>query len=189
MTDVGGRDQASRLDRSNCILPSSSLDPTSTQKDTINVDIGLVEHQKDSTLALSEVSFQTILKASWILTLQCFIVADIICFKYSGPSDLGETRESQSEAPKAGNKSRAVQYYTRIDPTESVWAFLQRLDRSQLCSDAPVEGHGIGVADSRSSRHHCNTGIYFRETGSGLNDTDVKVRLLAGRERISLTIS
>ncbi|KAI3322803.1 acetyl-CoA synthetase-like protein [Xylariaceae sp. AK1471] len=182
MTDVGERDQANRLDRSNCILPSTSPNPTSTERDTISVDVDLIDHQKDSAFALSEVSFQTVLKASWILTLQCFIVADVICFKYSSPFDLGENRESQLETPNAGNKSNSVQYYTRVDPAEPIWSFLQRLDRSQLCSNAPVEGHGIGIADSRSSRHHCNTGIYFREAENDLYAADLQtdVQLLAG---------
>ncbi|KAI1177286.1 hypothetical protein F4777DRAFT_542461 [Nemania sp. FL0916] len=192
MADAGERDQAARLDRSNCILPPSSTNDTLTGRDTISVDVDLVDQQSsnNSTFALSEVSFPTILKACWILTLQCFIVADVICFKYVGPLGVCEDEESGSMTSKAGHKSSSVQYYTRVDPTESVRSFLQRLDKSQLNPNASIEGHGIGVVDQRSSRHNCNTGIHLREPG---NDIDVAnfeadVWLLAGPSQTSIQL-
>ncbi|TGJ84348.1 hypothetical protein E0Z10_g4431 [Xylaria hypoxylon] len=189
MADVGERDQASRLDRSNCILPRSSTDATSTGRDTVSVDVDLYD-QQNPAFALSKVSFPTILKACWVLTLQCFIVADVICFKYLGPLDLGEDEESRPKTPKAGNKSNSVQYYTRIDPAEPIWSFLQRLDKSLLNSNASVEGHGIGVADQRSSRHNCNTGIYLREAEDDLNiaNIEVDVQLLFGPSHTSVQL-
>ncbi|KAI1377226.1 hypothetical protein F4677DRAFT_453975 [Hypoxylon crocopeplum] len=185
MANVSERDQATRLDRSNCILPSSSSDASSTGRHTINVDIDFANQQKNPAFSRSEVSFPTILKACWILTLRCFIVADVICFKYFGPFDLRKDEESQLETPEAGKKSNSVQYYTRVDPAESTWSFLQRLDRSQLNSNASVEGHGIGVANQKSSRHHCNTGIYFWETENDLNadNLETDVQLLARRSQ------
>ncbi|KAI0422787.1 hypothetical protein F5X98DRAFT_385736 [Xylaria grammica] len=189
MANIGDRDQASRLDRSNCILPGSSTDATSTGRDTISVDVDLYDQQTPA-FALSEVSFPTIVKACWILTLQCFIVADVICFKYFGPLELGDDDEPRQKAPKAGNKSNSVQYYTRIDPAEAVWSFLQRLDKSQLNSNASVEGHGIGVADQRSSRHNCNTGVYLREAEDDFKvaNLEADVLLLAGPSHTSVQL-
>lgn len=179
MADVRDRERASRLDRSNCILPPSSTDATSTGRNTISVDVDPVD-QQNPAFALSGVSFPTALKACWILTLQCFIVADVICFKYFGPLGPGEDEDSKARTPKATNKSELVQYYTRIDPAESVWSFLQRLDRSQLNSNASIEGHGSGVVEQRSSHHNCNTGVCLREAEDGQNDTnlDVSVSIL-----------
>jgi hypothetical protein len=114
------------------------------------------------------------------LTLQCFIVADVICFKYCDPfGGSGEDEESQPETPKAGNESNSVQYYyTRINPAEPLWSFLQRLDRSRLDSNALIEGHDIGIADERSSRHHCNTGICFRGPENALNNASLEVSMV-----------
>ncbi|KAI0975299.1 hypothetical protein F4678DRAFT_457572 [Xylaria arbuscula] len=181
MADVVERDQATRLDRSNCILLPSNNDAGCTGKGTISVDVDF-DDQQSPALPLSDISYSTILKASWILTLQCFIVADVVCFKYSGPLDPREYEESQPKTQKGRNKSSTVQYYTRIDPAESVWSFLQRLDKSQLNINASVEGHNIGIADQRSSRHNCNTGIYLREADNDLKAADMEadVQLLVG---------
>ncbi|KAI0877195.1 hypothetical protein GGS24DRAFT_448463 [Hypoxylon argillaceum] len=189
MADVSERDHATRLDRSNCILPPSSTDSTSTGRDTISVDVDLGDQQNPS-FALAEVSFPTILKACWILTLQCFIVADVVCFKYHGALDVGGDERPQPETPKAGKKSHLVQYYTRVDPAEKVWSFLQRLDRSQLNVNVSVEGHGIGVVDQQSSRHNCNTGIYLRETENDINvaSLEADVQLLAGPSPTSIQL-
>ncbi|GAP85249.1 putative lysergyl peptide synthetase [Rosellinia necatrix] len=181
MADVGERDQATRLDRSNCILPPSSVDLTATGRDTVSVDVDLVDQQSPE-FALSDASFPSILKACWILTLQCFIVADVICFKYSGSLD--------PEKDGAGDEDNTVQYYTRVDPTESIWSFLQRLDRCRLDPDVVVEGHDIGVAHQRSSYHHCNTGIYIRkaENDSGFVNFEADVQLLAGSSHTSIQL-
>ncbi|KAI0444389.1 hypothetical protein F4803DRAFT_255347 [Xylaria telfairii] len=193
MADVRDRDQTSRLDRVNCILPPSSTDAASTGRDTISVDVDPVD-QQNSALALSEVSFPTVLKACWILTLQCFIVADVICFKYFGPlgpdEDKDEDEDSRKSTLKATNKSEPVQYYTRIDSAESVWSFLQRLDRSEPDSNASVEGHGIGVVHQRSSHHSCNTGVYLREAENGQNEInlDVDVQLMVGPSHKSIKL-
>ncbi|KAI3334062.1 hypothetical protein F4824DRAFT_469669 [Ustulina deusta] len=189
MADVSERDQATRLDRSNCILPPSNNDTTCTGRDTISVDVGL-DDQQNPALALSEISFPAILKACWTLTLQCFIVADVICFKYSGPFELDESGESQLRTQEGKNKSSSVQYYTRVDPAESIWSLLQRLDKSQLNSNASVEGHGIGVADQRSSRHNCNTGIYLREEENdpSVANIEADVLLLAGPSHTSIQL-
>lgn len=176
MANVGERDHASRLDRSNCILPPSNTDPTSSGRDTITVNVDLADQQSPA-FALSEVSFPTILKACWILTLQCYIVADVVCFKYFGPLDLDGHEESQSKTPNAGKKSKSAQYYTRVDPAESIWSFLRRIESSHLNLNASVEGHGIGVADQQSSRHNCNTGVYLRESEADLNVANFEVSI------------
>ncbi|KAI0538891.1 hypothetical protein GGR58DRAFT_466511 [Xylaria digitata] len=190
MADVSERDQASRLDRSSCILPRSNTDTTSTGRDTISVDVDLYD-QQDPPFSLSDVSFPTILKACWILTLQCFIVADVICFKYLGPPGLDGNEEPRPKTLKTENKSNSVQYYTRINPAESIWSFLQRLDQSQLNSNASVEGHGIGIAEQGSSRHNCNTGIYLRGAGNDLNaaNQEADVQLLVGLSNTTIQLA
>ncbi|KAJ2994578.1 hypothetical protein NUW58_g1523 [Xylaria curta] len=189
MADVGEGDQTPRLDRSNCILPSSSTDATSKGRGTISVDVDPTD-QQDPAFSLSAASFPTIVKACWILTLQCFIVADVICFKYLGPLNLDEEGESQRKPVKVQNKNQLVQYYTRIDPAESIQSFLQRLDKSQLNFNASVEGHSIGVADQQSSHHNCNTGIYFRETENDpiIANLEADVQLVVGPPHTSVQL-
>ncbi|KAK5630440.1 hypothetical protein RRF57_006155 [Xylaria bambusicola] len=187
MANVQERDQATRLDRSNCILPPSS-DTSFTDRETISIDVDLYSTE-NLTAALSEVSILAILKACWSLTLQCFIVADVICFKYSSPRDLGEKERLESTIQNGRNNDTSVQYYTRIDPSETVWSFLRRFDQSQLNSNAVVEGHDIGVADQRSSRHNCNTGIYLQAVENDPNITSMEantsVQLVYNRSHTS----
>ncbi|KAI1764550.1 hypothetical protein GGR53DRAFT_520270 [Hypoxylon sp. FL1150] len=162
-TDFREPDQPVRLDRSNCILPSSNVDASSTGRRTISVDVNLVDQPNDLKFGLSEAPLPAILKVCWTLTLQCFIVADVICFKYLGPLDRLE-----------GEESSLVEYYTRIDPAEPVWSLIQRLEKAQLNSNGATEGHGIGVADIRSSRNQCNTGMCYSEIEGDLDVTSLK---------------
>ncbi|KAI1819880.1 hypothetical protein F4861DRAFT_525326 [Xylaria intraflava] len=174
------QDQTSRLDRSSCILPPSSASATATGTDTISIDVDPNDQQTNTISTLSGVSYPTILKACWVLTLQCFIVADVISFKYFGPCEVSGDEEIRSETLR--DKNGSAQYYTRVDPTESVWSFLQRLGESQRSSSAAVEGPGrIEVTDQLSPRDNCNTGIYFPEAGNGSNSVglDTDIHLLA----------
>lgn len=174
MSHAGERDQASRLDRSNCILPPSSTDATSTGRGTVSIAVDVVDQENFESI-LSEVSFPTILKACWILTLQCFIVADVICLKYSGPLDLGADEKSQPQTRETETGGSPVQYYTRINPSEPIRSFLQRLAESRLNVNSPVEGHGIGVVNQVSSRHNCNTSVYIKSDGNDSNFSNDEV--------------
>ncbi|KAI0509077.1 hypothetical protein F5B22DRAFT_618397 [Xylaria bambusicola] len=188
MADVHERDQATRLDRSNCVLPPSS-DSSFIERETISIDVDL-DSTENLAVVLSDVSIPGILKACWSLTLQCFIVADVICFKYSGPHDLSKDEGFESMIRNVGNTNSSVQYYTRIDPSEPVWSFLRRFDQSQLISNAMVEGHDIGVADQRSSRHNCNTGIYLQgfKDDPNITSMEVDVQLLVGPSYTSIQL-
>ncbi|KAI8627922.1 hypothetical protein F5Y19DRAFT_440404 [Xylariaceae sp. FL1651] len=188
MAEVVKRGQASRLDRSNCILPPSSHNNTSPERCTISVSRDFAQQQSSSPVASSDASSQAILKTAWILTLQCFIVADVICFNYNGPLDLGNSGEQHPGV----RKRTSVRYFTRTDPAESVCSFLQRLATAHIPSNDASDPGGldIGIAGEQSARHHCNTGIYFREKGTkedelDFNDAtdlqmDMDVQLVAG---------
>jgi len=173
MADIYNRDHLARLDRSNCTLPSSSSSDCSPGKETISIDINLPDQHKNlDTQAHGEVSLPTLLKACWILTLQCFIVADVICFKYSGPLDRGKDSRVKPETAQLGSKSCPVLYFTRLDPTETIWLFLQRLERSSHNASISANGFGIGIVDERSPQHHCNTGISISEIPSNAYASD-----------------
>ncbi|KAI1463651.1 acetyl-CoA synthetase-like protein [Daldinia caldariorum] len=160
--DIIERDSVSRLDRSNCILPPSSHDSTSTGRATISIHIDHVEKKRNPSIVASEASLETILKVSWILTLRCFVVADIICFKYEESSDISEIHKRKFGTKKPESRKASGRYFTRINPHESVCLFSKRLDASRLSSHPTIDpiSHDIGVADSQSVRHHCNTGLY-----------------------------
>ncbi|KAI1431130.1 hypothetical protein GGR50DRAFT_108230 [Xylaria sp. CBS 124048] len=177
------RDQHTRLDGSNCILSSSSAGVTAAGTDTVSIDVDHDRHQANAALALPGVSYPTLLKACWILTLQCFIVADVISFKYASPCGTREEEKIHLETPKDANGNRPVQYYIRVDPAEAAWSFLQRLARSSQSSSVVGGGHGhIEITDQLSPRDNCNTGIYLQKTESSSNpvDLDTDIHLLAG---------
>ncbi|KAI1262894.1 hypothetical protein F5Y18DRAFT_438707 [Xylariaceae sp. FL1019] len=167
LDNVVARNQAAPLDRSNCIMPSSTASQHSTTKSRIGTDVNLTWRQMANCAGQFGVFPHTILKACWILTLQCYIVADVICFKYTGPFE----EPAHKASPDDQKTTIAVQYYTRINPNESLSSFLRRIDRSQGLVDGPVDpaGHDIGVAAPTSSLHHCNTGISIRDGGDTCN--------------------
>lgn len=160
MADTIEHERAIRLDRSSCILPSSSSHAMSVGCGVIHVN---VKQSRGLAATIPKASFQAALKASWILTLRCFIVADIFCFKYNSPFEP-KGGQGRTSGRRKKVKSTSVRYFTRVDPEERVWSFLQRLDMSQVSPDAAIycAGNDIGVADGQSSRHHYNTGIYLQ---------------------------
>ncbi|KAI0160741.1 hypothetical protein GGR57DRAFT_499419 [Xylariaceae sp. FL1272] len=176
--NVLARGQAPPLDRSNCIMPSSTTSQHSTTKSRVGTDMNLAWAQVAECAVQFRIFPHTILKACWILTLQCYIVADVISFQYTGPYE-----ESTSKAPPKDQKTTiTVHYYTRINSNETLRSFLRRIDRSQGLVDGAVgpAGHDIGVAAQNSSLHHCDTGISIRNEGdaSNLGNQDVTLELV-----------
>ncbi|KAI1662836.1 acetyl-CoA synthetase-like protein [Daldinia decipiens] len=197
--DIVERDSANRLDRSTCILLSSSHDSTSTGRAVINANLDHAKEKRCPSSVTPEVSLETLLKATWILTLRCFVVADIICFKYYGPSNLNKTPQQRLDARKQENKQVSGRYFTRVDPGEPISSFLKRLDASRLSSNGTIDpiGHDIGVADEQSLRHYCNTSLYVRELdecderecGSFADLEDVKLIASPSKSRCSVRLA
>ncbi|KAF4618355.1 hypothetical protein G7Y89_g14948 [Cudoniella acicularis] len=153
-------DSARRLDRSKCVFPASSAASTTAKRAT-TIEVLLASRRRDSgtttTTRTPDIAFPTLLKAAWILTLQCFIVADIIGFRYNGPIQVHDEKI----------KDVSLLYLSRVDPNERVRSFLQRLDQCRPSATTTVPtGYDIGVVDAHSSHHHCNTAICFRRQGA-----------------------
>ncbi|KAI0599013.1 acetyl-CoA synthetase-like protein [Biscogniauxia sp. FL1348] len=158
-----GNDSICSPDRSNCIFPASSSVAWVSGKGTVKVDI--IQPQRDVPTIPLETPYQTLAKAAWFLTLQCFIVADTLCFQFSGTLNA--------------NQDQAVRplpsiYITRINNGETVRSFLQRLARSHdpLARTAHL-GYSIDVVDIASSRHRCNTELYFYEGKGEVENGDI----------------
>ncbi|KAI1491326.1 acetyl-CoA synthetase-like protein [Biscogniauxia mediterranea] len=150
---IKGNDPICPPDRSNCIFPASSTVSWISGKGTLKVDIS--QPQRDPPTIPLERSYQIFAKAAWFLTLQCFIVADTLCFQFSGTLNA-----DQSQAVKPLPSI----YITRVNTGETARSFLQRLSRSHDPLSRPVHpGYNIDVVDEASSRHRCNTELYFYE--------------------------
>ncbi|KAI5925050.1 hypothetical protein F4810DRAFT_718462 [Camillea tinctor] len=152
-------DPGSSPDRSNCIFPASSTVGWVSGKGTVRVDISLQQtHLPDDSL---EVPYQAVVKAAWFLTLQCFVVADTLCFQFSGTLDAD---------PNQAVKPIPSIYITRINPGETIQSFLQQLDIGNgSLNRSDLSDHSIDVVDQELSRYCCNSEVYFYEGEKDIN--------------------
>jgi hypothetical protein len=78
----------------------------------------------------------TLCKAAWLLTLQCFVQSDILCFAYE-------------EATAAAGP---VLYFTRVDRDDEVWSFLRSLATSTPSAVVTEpRGHEIRAVEGLSA--------------------------------------
>lgn len=126
--------------------PQSSLE---------GIELLLEEQWKGFQAATSQtgVDCSTMLKAAWIVTLQCFQLSDVTCFSYrvDGP----ETCCSDNEQ---------LVYSHRADPEETLLSFLEQIDRTKpsLTAVAP-ESYEIQESKKAASQVACNSSIRFIE--------------------------
>ena len=121
-------DSAKGLGRFECLFPASSTNLTTAERGTI--EVFLERRHENLATTTPDFALATVLKASWVLTLQCFIVAGIICFKYNGPTENELKGEKASQVHDEGTKDLSFLYITRVDPNELVSSFLRRFGQS-----------------------------------------------------------
>lgn len=117
------------------------------------------------------IDLMTVCKAAWILTLQCFVQADILCFAYQEAVPAG-CGHSTSGDP--------VLYFTRVDGGEEVQEFLRRLRGGTVSPIlAAPHGHEIRIVKGQvAAGAFGNTMLYY----SAERDGGTKPRPLASRK-------
>lgn len=171
MSNPTNRDShLSPLDRSKCLFPSSSKDSNATGWRSIRTDSLRVGDSSLST-NITTGAVPAALKIAWVLTLQCFIVADVFSFGYNGPVNVNGA--SGERKPRIV----AALYVTRTNPSESVRSLIARFERKERASIPPrdPEGYEINIVEGGLPRHQCNTAICYRaeleqHDGSTLED-------------------
>jgi hypothetical protein len=149
------------LDRSKCVFPSSSKTSDAAGNKILKAD--LLDAEKSVPLA----NVPAVLKAAWVLTLQCFVVADVFCFAYDGPTKvnngLGEER----------TQTVTAMYVLRIDRSEPVRSLVTRFgkkERAPVPAEDP-ENYEINTVDRGSLHHQCNTAISYRVLSEQSNES------------------
>jgi hypothetical protein len=149
------------LDRSKCVFPSSSKTADAAGNKVLKAD--LLGAGKSVPLA----NVPATLQAAWVLTLQCFVVADVFCFGYDGPikvnGGLGEQR----------TQTVTALYVLRIDRSEPVRSLVARfgqIERASVPTEDP-ENYDINMVDGGSLHHQCNTAISYRVLPEQSNGT------------------
>lgn len=140
------------LDRSKCVFPSSSKTPDATERKTIKTDPFTVR------ISIPLTSVPATLKAAWVLTLQCFVVADVFCFGYHGPITVNNGLNEQKI------KAAVALCVLRIDRGEPVKSFISRFEQAEKASvqAKEPESYDINMVDGGSLHHQCNTAICYR---------------------------
>ncbi|KAK3346860.1 hypothetical protein B0T25DRAFT_462193 [Lasiosphaeria hispida] len=117
------------------------------------------------------IDMPTVCKAAWMLTLQCFVQTDILCFAYQEATAAGDARTTDPdnvaisrEHTRPGCSNSLVLYLTRIDIEEDVSGFLWRLERSPRSTMVAVPlGHEIQVVGGQSAAgDFSNTILYYK---------------------------
>ncbi|KAE9966592.1 hypothetical protein EG328_008811 [Venturia inaequalis] len=139
------------IDRLKCIFPYSSKTPDATGRGSIHAspcDLGITS---------SESTVPARLKAAWILTLQCFIIADVFCFEYNDCV-------ADNDASMDQDRDQATLYVTRLHRSEPVQSFITRFEQKQrtLVATKVPESCEISTVASGSLYHQCNTSLYYR---------------------------
>lgn len=139
------------LDRSKCLFPASSKNTDAKGWTSIEHHLCETKHAEHAaTLSAS-------LKVAWVLTLQCFIIADVFCFGYNGPKHHND--ESQDHSKTTTNL-----YVMRIDREMSVASLRAYLGKAEPGSP-PVdnlETYEINIVDGQSPSHQSNTALSYR---------------------------
>lgn len=137
------------LDRSKCIFPANQT-MGATGRGSIPLDLGKVA--RNPIVEDSGITRATLLKAAWVLKMQCFIVADTFCFKYHGPVSRASGNLSSRNLT---DEIVSALYVIRLDRSESVRSLLHRFDESQKTSTTMVvpTDYDIGVFEANSPDH------------------------------------
>lgn len=140
------------LDRSKCVFPSSSRTPDAPGNKVLRA--AFIDAEKSISLG----NVPAALKSAWVLTLQCFVVADVFCFAYDGPIKfdgvLGEQRTQNVTA----------MYVLRVDRSEPVRSLVARFGQKERAAGPTEypENYDINMVDGGSLHHQCNTAISYR---------------------------
>ena len=99
-------------------------------------------------------------KAAWMLTLQCFVQADILCFAYQEVVPAGCSNSTSGDP---------VLYFTRVDGEEEVQDFLRRLVGGTVSAVmAAPRGHEIRIVKGQlAAGAFGNTMLYYSGEGDG----------------------
>lgn len=162
-----------QLDRfPSCLFPASN--PTQTgEGDNSTTSRGYVEGALEEQWSVIEpsmaelgITLPAILKAAWVLTLQCFVSVEIICFGYQEQIVECNFADHAARSEDVGTTCNSMLYIIRVDCEEAIQHFLKRLEscRNFLAATAP-SGYEIRVVKEQVSRHLCNTAIHYHEHG------------------------
>lgn len=153
-----------------CLFPASNFTRTGESEDS-SISIGhlrLVLKEQWSAIEPSltslGITLPSMLKAAWVLTLQCFVSVENICFGYQEQIGLGSFIDHGASLKDVRTSSKQMLYIVRIESGEAIQHFLQRLERSRksLYVAAPT-GYEIRVVEAQSSHHLCNTALHYHD--------------------------
>lgn len=153
-----------------CLFPASNFTKTS-EGDNSPISRGhlrLVLKEQWSAIEPSltslGIALPAMLKAAWVLTLQCFVPVENICFGYQDQIGAGSFTDHSASLEDVRTSSKLMLHIVRVESGEAILQFLQRLERSRKSLDvtAPT-GYEIRVVEAQSSHHLCNTAIYYHD--------------------------
>lgn len=153
---------ARSLDRSKCVFPTSAKTSNVPGRRSIRTELLTKED------FLLSVNVPATLKAAWVLTLQCFIVADVFCFGFNGPDPVNREPTAQE------SKSVTGLYVMRINRSETVRSLVTRLGLAEgdFIQTQESEDYEINVVGGGSLDHQCNTTIYYSEDSDQHNQPE-----------------
>lgn len=153
-----------------CLFPASNFTKTGEGDDSpiSKAHLGLVLEEQwseiEPSLTSLGITFPSILKAVWVLTLGCFVSVENICFGYQEQIIVGSFTDHGVGLEDMRTNSKLMLYIVRVECGEAIQHFLQRLERSRKSLDlAPPTGYEIRVVEAQSSHHLCNTAIRYHD--------------------------
>lgn len=155
-----------------CLFPASNPTQTGEGDDSTKSRecvMGVLEEQWsviEPSLTNLGITLPAMLKATWALTLGCFVSVESICFGYLEQIFVGNVADHGAGVEDVRTSSNSVDYIIRVDCEEAIQNFLERLETSRNCLVvAAPSGYEIRVVKEQLSRHICNTAIQYHEHG------------------------
>lgn len=153
-----------------CLFPASNFTKTGEGDDSpiSRGHLRLVLKEQWSAIEPSltslGIALPAMLKAAWVLTLQCFVSVENICFGYQEQIVVGSFTDHSASLEDVRTSSKLMLYIVRVESAEAIQQFLQRLERSRKSLDvAAPTGYEIRVVEAQSSHHLYNTAIHYHD--------------------------
>lgn len=110
------------------------------------------------------ITFPSILKASWALTLQCYVSSEVLCFEYRGKGDSNEVSTNSDEPATTRDGSMLCIFRLDLGSTETLLDLMKRLEKGCVSGSLSLpEGRDILYLSPVPFENHCNTSLTFQD--------------------------
>ncbi|KAK8131361.1 Acetyl-CoA synthetase-like protein [Apiospora sp. TS-2023a] len=148
-----------------CLFPVSATtacDSGLANRETLNSTLNGRWNDSESRFRDRGITFSSIAKAAWAITLQCYVSSEILCFEYHGRGDdKGDPGNGAGSDPTLAGPMLCI---FRLDDTDNLLDLMKRLERGRVsrCLFSPT-GQEILYVSPIVFADRWNTSLTFQD--------------------------